>query len=106
MFGHFTDRFAFYGQSTCRADLHAFAATGATFRVAPRLLQICNYTGLNTASHHIPCMSAFNFAADAHTTGTQNAAVLVKYKPLMRSINYTPWIAIGQANVINTKRHR
>lgn len=81
-----------------RADLDAFSAAGASGR-APRLSQIRNYVGIDAASHDVPDMRAFDFAADSHATCAEDAAIGIGGEALVRGIHFQLRIPIGKPNV-------
>ena len=66
---------------------------------SPVLVQIGDDDGVDAAAHHIPDVRAFDFGADAHAAGAQDAAVVVHGEALVRSIHGKRGIAIGQADM-------
>jgi len=79
--------------------MNALAATSAGFRRAPRLIQVCNYLGIDAAPHHIPRVCSFNFVAYANAAGTENTAVVINDETIVRGVHLESGIAIRKRNV-------
>src|SRR5581483_7200774 len=58
----------------------AFPATGAAFRLAPRLAKISDDQGFHASSRDALGVGTLDFPADAHTTGAKDATVVVNAK--------------------------
>src|SRR5579864_2855452 len=84
---HLGDCLALVEERARGAHLHALPATGAAFGSAPGFSEIGNDQRSGASPAHIPGMRSFNLVADADTTRTQDAAIVIQPKPLVAGID-------------------
>src|ERR1700690_2666648 len=74
---HFRHRRALVEQRAGRTGHDAFAARRAGLGIAPRLVEIADDVGPGAAAGDVLGASAFDVPANPHTTGAENAPVMV-----------------------------
>src|ERR1035437_8487165 len=97
--GHFGPRFTLFGKRARGAHLHALAAAGAAFALAPRLVEVGDHAAIHAARHDVPGMGALDFVADPHAARAQDAAVVVHHETLVGGIHRHARILIGEVHV-------
>jgi hypothetical protein len=80
---HFRNCFPFLEESTCWANMNAFAATGANFRGAPRLVEVSDNPRVDPSPHDIPNMGALNFVTNSNASRAKHTPVVVNNETLM-----------------------
>src|SRR5208337_1757981 len=87
---HFGHRRALVEQRAGRTGHDAFAARRAGFGITPRLVEIADDVGFGAAAGDVLGAGAFDVPADAHTTGAENAPVVIHAEAQM-GVVHTPF---------------
>ena len=103
---HFGHRGALAEKGAGGTGLHAFAARGATGGFAPWLVEIGDDPAVMAAPGDIPGVRTFDFIADAHATGTENAAVVIDAELIVRHIHGQLGKLILEPDVIHAHARR
>ena len=66
-------------------------------------MQIGDHTRLIAPPHHVPGMRAFDFVANAHAAGAQDAAVMIHHEARVTRVHRQLRVDVRVANVIDAQ---